>query len=73
MRPVPGDASATGAACLAAVAAGWFADVATAAESLVATTAPLIEPDPSTASVYDWGYRRYRQAYDALEPTFALS
>jgi xylulokinase len=73
VRPVPGDASATGAACLAAVAAGWFSDVVTAAESLVETSAPMVEPDTSTASAYQSGYDRYRQVYDALEPTFVPS
>jgi xylulokinase len=73
VRPVPGEASATGAACLAAVAAGWVPDVASAAESLVSTSADLVEPDSSTASIHAAGYARYRQAYDALEPTFAPS
>jgi hypothetical protein len=30
----------------------------------------VFEPDPTTAAAYADGYRRYRQAFDALEPTF---
>ncbi len=69
LRAVPGEASAVGAACLAAVAAGWYRDVASAAQSVVTPSSRWYEPDPSTSDQYETGYRRYRQVFDALEPT----
>ena len=30
----------------------------------------VFQPNPATEAAYADGYRRYRQAFDALEPTF---
>jgi len=63
-------ASPVGAACLAAVAAGWFVDIEAAAAAAVRMSRRVFEPNPATEAAYADGYRRYRQAFDALEPTF---
>ena len=61
------DASATGAALLAAVASGRVANIGTACDALtldVISYEPIVE---SRAS-YDEAYAAYRSAFDALEP-----
>ena len=63
-------ASPVGAACLAAVAAGWFVDLEAASASAVRMSPRVFQPNPATEAAYADGYRRYRQAFDALEPTF---
>jgi L-ribulokinase len=62
-----------GAASLAAVAAGWHSDVPGAAKAMAGEVGPAFEPDPSLTGVYEDSYRRYRQAFDALEPTYEAS
>lgn len=69
-RVVPGEASAAGAAYLAAVAAGWFPDVPAAARALVAPNSTWYEPDPLTQETYESGYRRYRDMFDTLEHSY---
>jgi xylulokinase len=69
-RTVRGEASATGAACLAAVAAGWYPDVPAASHALVSPDETWYEPDPRTEETYASGYRRYRLVFDALEHSY---
>lgn len=64
------EATATGAAMLAAVAAGSFSDLDEAVSRCVRLADHAHEPDPSTAPAYDEAYGRYRQLFDAVEPTF---
>ena len=67
MRPVLGEGTATGAACLAAVTAGWYPDLFGATDDLV----ELGEPVQSTPSdALDEAYHRYRRVFDALEGTY---
>jgi xylulokinase len=64
------DASAIGAGLFAAVAGGVRGDVATASASLRHALRE-VEPDPRMEQVYDSAYRRYRDRFAALEPTWA--
>jgi xylulokinase len=73
VRAVGGDASAMGAACLAATAAGWYPDVPAAARALARPSSRWYEPHESSVELYDDGYRRYRQVFDSLEPTYEQS
>jgi xylulokinase len=67
MRPVLGEGTATGAACLAAVTAGWYPDLFAATDELVELGEP-VEATPSNE--LEEAYRRYRRVFDALEPTY---
>jgi xylulokinase len=62
------EGAAYGAALLAAVGAGWFPTVETAAAALV-TAAPTATPGPD-ASAYARAYTTYRDLYPALAPIF---
>ena len=59
------EGSAFGAALLAGVRAGAFADAAEAVERCVRVRAP-VEPDPSWRDVYAESYGRFRSLYPAL-------
>ncbi len=59
------EATALGTALCAAVGAGLFTDLPTAAESMV-NIARRIEPDPAKAEVYDFYFDKYLRAYPAL-------
>jgi xylulokinase len=59
------EGAAYGAALLAGVAAGLFADVPEAVGACVRVR-ETIEPDPEWAKVYAEGYERYRALYPAL-------
>jgi xylulokinase len=59
--------AAYGAALLAGVRAGVFADAAEAVARCVRVR-DRIEPDPMWAAAYDAGYARYRLLYPALRP-----
>ena len=61
------EGSAFGAALLAGVRSGVFADVAEAVERCVRVR-DRIEPDPLWTAAYEHGYARYRQLYPALRP-----
>jgi xylulokinase len=61
------DASALGAALLALVAAGKSPDIATAAAALPLDLARIEAPPDER---YEAAYRRYRDAFAALEPTW---
>ena len=67
MRPVKGEGTATGAACLATVAAGWFPDLFSATEDLV-ELGETVEAAPSQA--LEDAYQSYRRVFDALEVTY---
>jgi xylulokinase len=69
VRPVMGEGTALGAACLAATAAGWFPDLAAATATVVQLGEP-VDPDPEAGEVYEDSYRNYRSVFDALEPTY---
>jgi xylulokinase len=58
---------AYGAALLAAVGAGAFPDLATAARSTL-TRAPLERPDPHAHAEYAAPYQRFRQSFLAARP-----
>lgn len=64
-----GDASAMGAALLAAVAAGAQPSVAAASAAL---EIPLtrIEPISANSAVYEHSYGQYRKLFDTLEPMY---
>jgi len=58
---------AYGAALLAAVGVGAFADLATAARATLTRAAPEY-PDPAAHAAYDEAYRRFRGSYEAARP-----
>jgi len=62
------EGAAQGAATLAAVGGGWFPTVEEACRALVRIPEPT-EPSPD-AGAYAGAYRRYRELYPALAPTF---
>jgi xylulokinase len=68
--PVSVETTATGAATLAAVGAGLYKDVATAAGAFVAYRLDEHRPDPERQQIYDEAYARYRDVYFALKPVF---
>jgi xylulokinase len=68
VRAVQGDhATSAGAAMLAAVAAGWFADLDEAAEAAVRLAGAPVWPRAATAEVYEEGYLAYRRLFDGVE------
>ena len=69
--PTSVETTATGAAILAAVGAGVHPTVADAVDAFVSYQPEEHEPDPQTREAYDDAYRRYRDVYFALKPTFA--
>jgi xylulokinase len=62
-------AAPLGAAALAAVAAGWFADPSESAAALLRDYRRL-DPEPAQAAAYDAAHARYRQLFEALQPMF---
>jgi xylulokinase len=68
--PVSVETTATGAATLAAVGAGLYKDVATAAGAFVAYRPDEHQPDPERREIYNEAYGRYRDVYYALKPVF---
>ncbi len=68
VRPVLSEcATSTGAAMLAGVAAGNFADLAEAAEQSVELAGEPILPQPETSEAYDEAYHAYRRLFDGVE------
>jgi xylulokinase len=68
-RSAVADASAVGAAILAAVASGAWPDVATAARRVGAVD-ETIDPQPAMRQAYDDAHARYRRLFSALKPMF---
>jgi xylulokinase len=69
-RVLTEEATAVGAAMVAGVGTGFFADFAAA--SVAVRLAPAtIEPDPEVTKTYSDAYRRYLAAFDAIETTLA--
>jgi xylulokinase len=66
-RTVSEEGSAFGAALLAGVRAGTFADAGEAVSRCVRVRDRL-EPDPAWVAAYEHGYGRYRALYPALRP-----
>jgi xylulokinase len=64
------EATAFGAARVAATGVGWYPDLDAAVEATLQLGGAAIEPTPSNRSVYDEAYRLYRATFDALEPTY---
>ncbi|HET9250251.1 MAG TPA: FGGY family carbohydrate kinase [Actinomycetota bacterium] len=65
------ETTATGAAILAAVAAGLFTSVGDAVEAFVSYRPDQHEPNAATRDVYRDAYRRYRDVYASLKPVFS--
>ena len=61
------EGSAYGAALLAGVASGAFADAREAVDSCVRVR-EVVEPNPAWATAHDEGYARFRALYPALRP-----
>ena len=68
--PTSVETTATGAAVLASVASGIHASVADAVDAFVSFRPEEHEPDPERRTIYEEAYRRYRDVYFALKPTF---
>jgi xylulokinase len=66
-RTVAEEGAAYGAALLAGVRAGVFADAAEAVARCVRVR-DAVEPDPEWAAAYDEHYARFRRLYPALRP-----
>jgi xylulokinase len=64
-RTVVEEGSAYGAALLAGVASGVFADAREAVSTCVRATG-AVEPNPASAGAYEEGYARFRALYPAL-------
>ena len=64
------EATALGAAMLAAVGGAIFDDLDDAVDGMTALEPVAYEPDPSTADAYADAYGRYRALFDAMEPSF---
>ncbi len=69
VTPSTTEGAAFGAATLAAVGAGWHADVGAAVGALVRTT-PSASPDPGRVAAYAEAHRVFDGLYPALAPTF---
>ncbi len=61
------DSTAVGAALLAGVGAGVFADLGEAVRRAVTPLRPPVQPDPARAGMYSRAYERYRQLYPAIK------
>jgi xylulokinase len=68
VRPVRGDhATSAGAAMLAGVAAGFFADLDEAAARIVRLADEPVYPQAGTLEIYEEAYRAYRRLFDGVE------
>jgi xylulokinase len=63
------DAGALGAAMLAGIGIGWWADIDEATAAAVCESRTF-EPDPAHRGLYDARYAAYVETYDALTPVF---
>ncbi len=71
--PASVETTATGAAMLAAVAAGIARDVAEATTTFVSYRPEGFEPNDANRAAYEDAYALYRQVYGSLRNVFALS
>jgi xylulokinase len=69
--PTSVETTATGAAILAAVAAGVYPDVSQATAAFVSYEPDEVRPDPEAKAGYDRAYGLYRDVYSSLKPVFA--
>ena len=67
VRVVHGETTSAGAAMLAGVASGLFADLPEAAARMVRVAEELVLPQPETRDRYEDAYRAYRRLYDGVE------
>jgi xylulokinase len=65
------EATATGAALLAGVAEGTFADLADAVNRTIVLADQPYHPDPARVSLYSDAYARYRALFDGVEGALA--
>ncbi|MFV0429326.1 MAG: xylulokinase, partial [Arachnia sp.] len=65
------EATAVGAAMLAAVGVGLFGSIEECVASVVQLAPEPVEPDPTIKDRLEAAYRDYRVLYDSLESTFA--
>lgn len=65
------EATAMGAAQLAAIGTGFFRGVDEAVEAMTALAPRAYEPDESTRAAYDEAYGRYRELFAAALPWFS--
>ena len=63
------EATALGAALLAATGIGWFADLDAASAATLRLDPEVLEPDPAHRSVYDDGWVAHRERFDVLAAT----
>lgn len=63
------DAVTLGSAICAAVGAGAFSDIRSAAREMV-HPGKTVAPEPATRATYDEGYALYKETYAALRPLF---
>jgi xylulokinase len=74
IRAVRGEhATSAGAAMLAGVAAGFFADLEEAAARVVRLADEPVRPSTATEEIYDEAYRSYRRLFDGVEEALASS
>jgi xylulokinase len=68
--PTSVETTATGAAILAAVAAGVHPTISEATSAFVSYEPEEVRPRPEAREAYEESYRRYRDVYAALRPVF---
>ena len=64
------ETTSRGAAMLAAAGAGLHPDVPSAAAAMCRLSGRAHEPDAACGERLEEGYRRYRELFDALSPSF---
>jgi xylulokinase len=64
------EATAFGAALVAATGVGWYSNLDEAAAATLRLGGEVIEPQRANQSIYEAAYQRYRLTFDALEPTY---
>lgn len=69
-RAANSEATTVGAAMIAGVVAGTFADLDQAATALAVLDPGRFEPNPTVRPAYDDAYGAYRALYDTVEPLF---
>ena len=71
IRVVHGETTSTGAAMLAGVAAGFFANLPEAAAQMVRIADERVLPLPETRERYEDAYRAYQRLYNGVEQALA--